>query len=60
MTRVSRLPGRLQTGGVTEVARIRRPVGGGHFLFGLSHQPFLLLALLVVVVAVLVYVNRRR
>jgi hypothetical protein len=45
---------------VTEVARIRRPVGGGHFLFGLSHQPFLLLALLVVVVAVLVYLNRRQ
>jgi hypothetical protein len=50
----------MQTGTVTEVARIRRPVGGGHFLFGLSHYPFLVLALLVVVVALLIYVNRRR
>jgi hypothetical protein len=41
-------------------ARIRRPIGGGHFLFGLGHYPFLALALLVVVVAVLVYLNRRR
>jgi hypothetical protein len=45
---------------VIEVARIRRPVGGGHFLFGLSHYPFLALALLVVVIAALVYLNRRR
>jgi hypothetical protein len=45
---------------MTEVARIRRPIGGGHFLFGLSHYPFLVLALLVVVVAALVYLNRRR
>jgi hypothetical protein len=44
---------------VTEVARLRRPIGGGHFLFGLSHYPFLVLALLVVVIAVLVYRNRR-
>jgi hypothetical protein len=44
---------------VIEVARIRRPAGGGHFLFGLSHYPFIALALLVVVVAALVYLNRR-
>ena len=40
--------------------RIRRPPGGGHFLHGLSHYPFLVLALVVVLVVVLVYVNRRR
>jgi len=40
--------------------RIRRPPGGGHFLFGLGHYPFLVLVVLVVVVVVLVYVNRRR
>jgi hypothetical protein len=45
---------------VIEVARIRRPVGGGHFLFGLSHYPFLALALLVLLIAALVYLNRRR
>jgi hypothetical protein len=39
--------------------QIRRPPGGGHFLFGLSHYPFLLLAVVVVVV-VLVYLSRRR
>jgi hypothetical protein len=50
---------RLHTGEVTEVVRIRRPVGGGHFLSELSHYPFLVLAVLVVVIAVLVYVNRR-
>jgi hypothetical protein len=42
------------------VARIRRPFGGGHFLFLLSHYPFLALALLVAVVAVVVYLNGRR
>jgi hypothetical protein len=45
---------------VTEVARIRRPVGGGHFLFGLGHYPFLVVALMVVLIAVLIYVSRRR
>jgi hypothetical protein len=45
---------------VSEVARIRRPVGGGHFLFGLSHYPYLALAVVVVVVAVIVYTNQRR
>jgi hypothetical protein len=40
--------------------RIRRPPGGGHFLTGLGHYPFLVLALVVVVVALLVYRNRRR
>jgi hypothetical protein len=44
---------------VTEVARVRRPIGGGHVLFGLSHYPFLALALLVVVIATLVFLNRR-
>jgi hypothetical protein len=41
-------------------ARLRRPPGGGHFLFGLSHHPLLALVLVVLVVALLVYVNRRR
>jgi hypothetical protein len=40
--------------------RIRRPPGGGHFLFGLGHYPFLVLAVVVVTIAVLIYVNRRR
>ena len=40
-------------------ARIRRPPGGGHFLFGLTHYPFLLVAVLVVLV-LLVYLSRRR
>jgi hypothetical protein len=44
---------------VHEHPAIRRPPGGGHFLFGLGHYPWLVLAL-VVVVAVLVYLNRRR
>ena len=42
------------------MARIRRPVGGGHFLSGLSHYPYLALAVLVVVVAVVIYTNQRR
>jgi hypothetical protein len=42
------------------LARIRRPPGGGHVLFGLSHYPYLVLAVLVVVVALVVYLNRRR
>jgi hypothetical protein len=45
---------------VSELARVRRPIGGGHFLFGLGHHPLLALALLVVVIAALVYLNRRR
>ena len=44
---------------MSEVARIRRPVGGGHLLFGLSHYPFLALALLVVLVAAIIFANRR-
>ena len=40
--------------------RIRRPPGGGHFLHGLGQYPFLALALVVVLVAVLVYLNQRR
>jgi hypothetical protein len=45
---------------VSEVGRIRRPIGGGHVLSGLSHYPFLALAVVVVVIALLVLTNRRR
>jgi hypothetical protein len=49
----------LFTGAVSEIARIRRPIGAGHFGYGLSHYPFLVLAVVVVVVAVVIYANRR-
>ena len=45
---------------MSAVARIRRPIGGGHFLFGMSHYPFVTLAVLVVAIALLVYLARRR
>lgn len=47
-------------GGVLLLARIRRPPGGGHFLFALSRNPALALVVLVCLVALAVYLSRRR
>jgi hypothetical protein len=46
---------------MVDLARIRRPPGGGRLLFGLSHaQTWVLLVALVLVVALAIYLNRRR
>jgi hypothetical protein len=42
------------------IARIRRPIGGGHFLFGLHRHPLLTLVIILVAVGVVIYLNRRR
>jgi hypothetical protein len=42
-----------------DVARIRRPPGGGHFLFGLSHAQTWVLVLAVVVIVALILYRRR-
>jgi hypothetical protein len=39
--------------------RFRRPPGGGHFVFGLHHDPVLTLVALVVVVVLLIWLARR-
>lgn len=46
---------------MVDSVRIRRPPGGGHFLFGLSHAQTLVVVIgIVLIVALLVYQNRRR
>jgi hypothetical protein len=46
---------------MVDAARIRRPPGGGHFLYGLTHAQTLVVVIgIVVVVAILVYQNKRR
>lgn len=41
------------------VTRIRRPPGGGHFLYGLGHaQTWLLVVVLVVVIGLAIYYRR--
>jgi hypothetical protein len=45
---------------VIDAVRIRRPPGGGHFLFGLSQaQTWVLLLAVVLVVALILYYRRR-
>ena len=45
---------------MVDTARIRRPPGGGHLLFGLTHAQTLVVVIgIVVIVAILVYYRRR-
>jgi hypothetical protein len=46
---------------MVDLVAIRRPPGGGHFLFGLSHaQTWVLVVGIVVIVVLLIRQNRRR
>jgi hypothetical protein len=46
---------------MVDAVRIRRPPGGGHFLFGLTQAQILVVLIgVVVIVAILVHHNRRR
>jgi hypothetical protein len=45
---------------MVDAVRIRRPPGGGHFLFGLTHAQTLVVVIgIVVIVAILLYHRRR-
>ena len=46
--------------GAIPVEAIRRPPGGGHFLFGLSHAQTWVVVLGIVIIVLALYYTRRR